>query len=87
MVFSSEKDGLLECYRWLFGGLKIVVYLLFRPVYEVKMVGGAGESGVKPVDIVGVEHLLCHLSLIDIHMFPLSALRLMAGDGIAKLDL
>ena len=45
------------------------------------------ESCVEPVDIVGSEHLIGHIALIEVDVRPLSALRLVTGDGISELDL
>ena len=58
-----------------------------RPVDQIQLLGGTGEGGVEPVDIIGREHVVRHITLIHINMRPLSALRLMAGHGIGKLHL
>lgn len=58
-----------------------------RPVDQIQLLGGTGEGGVEPVDIIGREHVVRHVTLIHINMRPLSALRLMAGHGIGKLHL
>ena len=63
------------------------IYLGLGPVDEIEFLGGAGEGGVEPVDIVGGEHIVRHIALIEIDVRPLSALRFMAGDGIGKLYL
>ena len=39
------------------------------------------------MDIVGREHIVRHIALININMCPLPALCLITGDGVCKLDL
>ena len=39
------------------------------------------------MDTIRCEHIIAHVSLVYIDMAPLSALRLMACDGIGILDL
>ena len=58
-----------------------------RPVHKVELLGGAGEGSIEPVDIVGGEHVVGHIALIQIDVRPLSALSFMAGDGIGKFHL
>ena len=57
------------------------------PVDEEHLFGGPGESGVEPVDVVGREHVVGHVALIDVDMRPLAALRLVTGHGITVLHL
>ena len=69
---GSRRDSLFLC-RW--------------PVHEIEFLGGAGEGGVEPMDIVGREHIIHHIALIQIHMCPLSTLGLVTGHGIGELHL
>ena len=69
---GNRRDSLFLC-RW--------------PVHEIEFLGGTGEGGIEPVDIVGCEHIIRHIPLIEIHMCPLSALGLMTGHGIGELHL
>ena len=39
------------------------------------------------MDIVGGEHVVCHIALIQIDMRPLATLSFVAGDGIGELNL
>ena len=57
------------------------------PVHEIELLGSTGEGCVEPVDLVGGEHVVGHIALIQIDVRPLSALSFMAGDGIGKFHL
>ena len=46
------------------------------------MPSSAGYGSVQPSYIVLAQHVLCHISLVYVHVLPLPALRLVAGDGI-----
>mgnify|MGYP004419271719 CR=1 FL=1 len=58
-----------------------------RPINEEEFLRSARESCVEPVDIVGREHFVGHIALVYVDVRPLSALRLMARDGIGVLYL
>ena len=45
----------------------------FGPVDEEEFLSGSGEGGIEPVDIVGGEHIVGHIALIEIDMRPLTA--------------
>ena len=62
-------------------------HLCLRPVDKIKMLCGTGKGGVDPVDVVGREHLIGHVALVEIDVCPLPALCLVAGDGVAELHL
>ena len=57
------------------------------PVDEEEFFRGAGKGGIEPVDVVGGEHVVCHITLIEIDMGPLTTLGFMASDCIGELDL
>ena len=57
------------------------------PVDEEEFFRGAGKGGIEPVDVVGGEHIVCHISLIEIDMGPLTTLGFMTCNCIGKLDL
>ncbi len=62
--------------------MSYILCLSLRPIDEKEFFRSPGERRIKPVDIVGSEHLVCHISLIHIYMRPLPALRLMARHGV-----
>ena len=57
------------------------------PIDEIKMTGGTREGGIEPVEIVGIDHIVGHVALVDIDICPLSALGLVASDGISEFHL
>ena len=69
------------------GNCRDLLFLCRRPVHEIELLCGAGEGSIEPVDIVGCEHVIRHIPLIQIHMCPLPALGFMASHGIGELDL
>ena len=82
VVYKKRKAG-----RWVvFNGrprsVILIVRLRFRPIDQIQTLGGAGESGVQPMHIIGRKHVVGHVSLIQIDMRPLPTLRLMTGDGV-----
>ena len=65
----------------------LTLNLAVAPVDEEEALTGSGEGGIEPVDIIGSKHVVGHISLVDVDMSPLSALGLVAGHGVGKLDL
>lgn len=65
----------------------LTLNLAVAPVDEEEALTGSGEGGIEPVDIIGIEHIIRHVTLIHIHMCPLSALRLVAGYGVCEFHL
>ena len=65
----------------------LIFYLRLRPIHQEQLFRSTSKSGIKPVDIIGREHLVGHIPLIEIDMRPLTTLRLMTGDGIGELHL
>lgn len=61
--------------------------LRLGPVHEKEFLCGTREGCVEPVDIVGREHVVGHVALVNIYVRPLSALCLVAGNGIGILYL
>ena len=57
------------------------------PVDEIDLPSCAGDGGVEPAEVVGREHVLGDVPLVDIDVLPLSALSLVASDGVRILDL
>ena len=74
----SSKQSELKLYlnRWA------VVGLSFWPVDEKEPLGGARESRVEPAGVVWRGHIGSHSALVEINMGPLTALRLVARDGV-----
>ena len=68
-------------------GFNRLFHLCFGPVDKVEMFGGTSEGGVKPMDVIGCEHLVCHVSLVEVDVCPLSALCFVTGDSITELYL
>ncbi len=54
---------------------------------EVDFFGGAGEGGVEPTEVLAVEHVVGEVAIVDEDILPLSALRLVAGDGVGEFYL
>ena len=73
---KSERDEILLLSR-----------LRLRPVHQIQHFRSSRKGGIKPMDIIGIEHIIRHVALIYIHMCPLSALRLVAGYGVCKFHL
>ena len=63
--------------------MSLLLCLRLGPVDEKQFVGGSCEGGVKPVYVVGREHVVGHVALVYIYVCPLSALRLVAGHGVS----
>ncbi len=63
------------------------LYLRFWPVDQIELLGGTCKGGIEPVQIVGREHVVSHITLVDIDMCPLSTLRLVTGGGIGVFHL
>ena len=57
------------------------------PVDQIDALGGACEGCVEPAEVVGREHLLRDVALVYVDVAPLSALCLVAGDGVGILYL
>ena len=63
------------------------LFFRLRPIDEPDLVSGTCEGRVEPTVVVEAHHLFCDVPLVDEHLRPLTALRLVAGDGIGVLDL
>lgn len=61
--------------------------LRLRPVDEIKFLCSTREGCIEPMDIVGREHVVGHVALVNIYVRPLSALCLMTCYGIGILYL
>ena len=73
------------------GGGRLILVLLqslrLWPVDKKELLRGSRESGIEPMNIVGSEHIVGHIALVEINMCPLSTLRLMTRYGIGELHL
>ena len=89
MVPSPYKQGESAIRKYLFIVLLILHHrlLFLRPIHQKDLFGSAGKGGVKPAEVGNVCHVFREIPLVDIHVLPLSALRLMAGHGIGILQL
>ena len=70
-----------------FQPLFAIVNLRFRPINQKKALCGTREGSIEPVQVVGSEHVVSHVTLVDIDMRPLTALCLVTSDGIGELHL
>ena len=61
--------------------------LIFGPIYQIDRFCGTRYSGIEPPEIVGRKHVFGYIALVYENALPLSALRLVAGDGIGELNL
>ena len=78
-LLSGDYKGYWECHinpDWLLLYEKdteiriISLYrtLLLRPVHHIDFFLASRYGGVEPMDIVGSEHIVGHVALVDIHM-------------------
>ena len=57
------------------------------PIHEIDVTCGSRDGCVKPSEVVFGEHVFCHVALVDVDFFPLSALGFVAGHGVGVLYL
>ena len=66
---------------------RLLFFKLFRQVDQIESVGRTCKGRVEPAIKIFAQHLLGDVADIQENVHPLSALCLVAGDGIGKLDL
>lgn len=67
--------------------LHFSAFLLLGPVDKEDSLGGACDGCIEPSEVVGGEKFLCHVTLINEDVGPLTALCLVASDCVGVLDL
>ena len=65
----------------------LFLHLFLGKVHQIEHFCCSGKSGIEPTEIVGSQHVIRHIPLIQKDPFPLSTLRLVTSDGIGILQL
>ena len=65
---KSDVDNIGVCVSGKGSGLGLLLRLLFPPVHHIYSFLASRYGGIEPMDIVGREHIVGHIALVDIYV-------------------